>query len=106
MTIPFTVKFRMGWNDANIVCVELAKMAVAPAYQGHGVGETLARRAIAWARNDYRADMMFLETNSKLAGAIRLYERLGFVRRPLPAHSEYARADVYMELALRADGAS
>src|SRR6185437_6204583 len=25
--IPFTVKFRMGWNDANIVCVELAKMA-------------------------------------------------------------------------------
>jgi tRNA-dihydrouridine synthase B len=27
VTIPFTVKFRMGWNDANIVCVELARMA-------------------------------------------------------------------------------
>ncbi len=27
VTIPFTVKFRMGWNDGNIVCVELAKMA-------------------------------------------------------------------------------
>jgi tRNA-dihydrouridine synthase B len=27
VTIPFTVKFRMGWNDKNIVCVELAKMA-------------------------------------------------------------------------------
>lgn len=25
--IPFTVKFRIGWNDTNIVCVELAKMA-------------------------------------------------------------------------------
>ena len=25
--IPFTVKFRMGWNDDNIVCVDLAKMA-------------------------------------------------------------------------------
>jgi nifR3 family TIM-barrel protein len=25
--IPFTVKFRLGWNDTNIVCVELAKMA-------------------------------------------------------------------------------
>jgi len=25
--IPFTVKFRLGWNDSNIVCVELAKMA-------------------------------------------------------------------------------
>jgi nifR3 family TIM-barrel protein len=27
VNIPFTVKFRMGWNDTNIVCVELAKMA-------------------------------------------------------------------------------
>jgi len=27
VSIPFTVKFRMGWNDNNIVCVELAKMA-------------------------------------------------------------------------------
>ena len=25
--IPFTVKFRMGWNDEHIVCVELAKLA-------------------------------------------------------------------------------
>jgi len=25
--IPFTVKFRMGWSDAEIVCVELAKLA-------------------------------------------------------------------------------
>jgi nifR3 family TIM-barrel protein len=29
VTIPFTVKFRMGWNDANIVCVELARLAEA-----------------------------------------------------------------------------
>src|SRR6185312_13689057 len=27
ISIPFTVKFRIGWNDKNIVCVELAKMA-------------------------------------------------------------------------------
>jgi nifR3 family TIM-barrel protein len=27
VTIPFTVKFRMGWSDAHIVCVELAKLA-------------------------------------------------------------------------------
>ena len=27
MTIPFTVKFRAGWNDEEIVCVELARMA-------------------------------------------------------------------------------
>jgi nifR3 family TIM-barrel protein len=29
VTIPFTVKFRMGWNDNQIVCVELARMAQA-----------------------------------------------------------------------------
>ncbi|MGD0681644.1 MAG: tRNA dihydrouridine synthase DusB [Terracidiphilus sp.] len=27
VTIPFTVKFRMGWNDNDIVCLELARMA-------------------------------------------------------------------------------
>lgn len=27
ITIPFTVKFRIGWDDKHIVCVELAKMA-------------------------------------------------------------------------------
>ncbi len=29
VTIPFTVKFRAGWNDQEIVCVELARMAEA-----------------------------------------------------------------------------
>ncbi len=29
VSIPFTVKFRLGWNDVNIICVELAKMAEA-----------------------------------------------------------------------------
>ena len=27
VNIPFTVKFRMGWNDRQIVCVDLARMA-------------------------------------------------------------------------------
>ncbi len=29
VTIPFTVKFRLGWNEKQIVCVELARMAEA-----------------------------------------------------------------------------
>ncbi len=29
VTIPFTVKFRLGWNDDHIVCVELARLAEA-----------------------------------------------------------------------------
>jgi nifR3 family TIM-barrel protein len=27
ISIPFTVKFRMGWNDKNLVCVPLARLA-------------------------------------------------------------------------------
>jgi nifR3 family TIM-barrel protein len=29
VTIPFTVKFRLGWNDSQIVCVDLARLAEA-----------------------------------------------------------------------------
>jgi tRNA-dihydrouridine synthase B len=29
VTIPFTVKFRLGWNDSQIVCVDLARIAEA-----------------------------------------------------------------------------
>src|SRR5271157_4576779 len=34
VTIPFTVKFRMGWNDNDIVCLELARMAEAEGLNG------------------------------------------------------------------------
>jgi tRNA-dihydrouridine synthase B len=33
VTIPFTVKFRMGWNEKQIVCVDLARMAEAEGLQ-------------------------------------------------------------------------
>ena len=34
VTLPFTVKFRMGWNDKDIVCIELARMAEAEGLNG------------------------------------------------------------------------
>lgn len=80
---------------------ELAKMAVSPTHQGRGIGELLGRAVIGHAR-EAGAGKVYLETNSSLANAIRLYQRLGFVHRAAPARSEYARADVYMELALTA----
>jgi GNAT superfamily N-acetyltransferase len=73
---------------------ELAKMVVAGSHQGQGIGEALGTAAVEWARAK-QADHLFLVTNSSLTGAIRLYERLGFVHRPMPP-SDYARADVYM----------
>jgi len=79
--------------------VELAKMAVSPTHRGHGLGERLGQAVIDWSRQA-GAGTIFLVTNSKLANAIRLYQRLGFRHATLPGHSEYARADVYMELSL------
>lgn len=79
---------------------ELAKMAVTDGYQGRGIGESLGHALIDWARS-VDASMLHLETNRVLANAIRLYERLGFVHAVPPVPSEYARADVYMELVLK-----
>jgi GNAT superfamily N-acetyltransferase len=78
---------------------ELAKMAVTPSHQGHGLGERLGQAVVDFARSA-GAESIFLETNSSLANAIRLYQRLGFVHAPPPHRSEYVRADVYMELRL------
>ena len=75
---------------------ELAKMAVAPSHRGRGIAAALGHAAIAFAR-DSGASMMFLETNSRLDGAIRLYQRLGFVHKAPPHVSPYARSNVYME---------
>lgn len=78
---------------------ELGKMAVTPTYQGRGIGDQLGRAVIDWARNA-GVRMLLLETNRKLDGAIRLYDRLGFIHKTRPTPSEYVRADVYMELEL------
>lgn len=80
---------------------EVAKMAVTESSQRSGVGRRLLERTIAEARSA-GAQRLYLETNRKLAAAIRLYEALGF--RHLPPErvvpSEYTRANVYMELYL------
>lgn len=76
---------------------ELAKMAVAPTHQGRGLGLRLGQAVVDFAHLS-GAELLFLLTNSSLGNAIRLYERLGFRHAPAPSHSEYVRADVYMEL--------
>lgn len=78
---------------------ELAKMAVSPAHQGAGIGRALGQAVIDWVRAR-GATRLFLLTNSRLGPALRLYQRLGFQHRPLPPHTEYARADVYLEFPL------
>lgn len=84
---------------------EVAKMAVTESYQGGGIGRRILERAIAEARA-LGAARLFLETNRKMAPAIRLYESLGFQHIPAEriVPSPYARSDVSMELQLEEMG--
>jgi GNAT superfamily N-acetyltransferase len=82
-------------------CFEIAKMAVDESVQGRGIGGLLMQGSIDLARR-LGARRLYLETNSKLAPALRLYASFGFRRitdETLPP-SPYARADVRMELRL------
>ena len=76
--------------------VELSKMAVTAKLQGHGIGRRLLRAAVAQFSR-MNADTLFLESNSRLAPALGLYESVGFRPAPRPrSASHYERSDVYM----------
>lgn len=75
---------------------ELTKMAVAEQRRGGGVGRALMRAALETFRACEGREL-FLESSSKLAPALALYESVGFRHRPAPRPgTHYARADVYM----------
>lgn len=77
---------------------ELAKMAVSPRFQGHHIGYKLGLAAIEKARVE-GASALYLESNTLLKPAIKLYDKLGFVKltgRPSP----YERCNIQMELIL------
>ncbi|KAH8174870.1 acetyltransferase (GNAT) family protein [Sarocladium implicatum] len=57
----------------------IAMLAVASHYRGHGVATALVKRAID-AMANRRADEIVLETEETNEPAMRLYERLGFLR--------------------------
>ncbi len=63
--------------DNNQFDYELAKMAVSPRAQGLGVGYQLGAKVIDKAK-ELGATSIFLESNTILEPAIRLYKKLGF----------------------------
>ncbi|WP_281233913.1 GNAT family N-acetyltransferase [Flavobacterium gelatinilyticum] len=75
---------------------ELVKMAVSPKAQGKGAGFLLAQNAIKWAAAQ-GASKIYLESNTKLGPAIKLYEKLGF-KEIKGISSPYKRVDIQMVL--------
>ena len=79
--------------------MELAKVTVARAARGAGLGRRLTEACVAEARAR-GARRLVLVSSSKLGSALRLYESMGFMHKPLPPVLPYRSADVYMELEL------
>ena len=77
---------------------ELAKMAVTEKARGKGIGWLLGQSAINKAR-ELRAETIFLESNTVLEPAIKLYQKLGF-RKIVGQPSPYQRCNIQMELKL------
>lgn len=78
---------------------ELAKMAVSPKAQGKSIGWLLGQ-AIIQKATTLGARNIYLESNTILKPAIKLYEKLGFKKvagRPTP----YERANIQMERLLK-----
>ena len=74
---------------------ELTKMAVTEAAQGRGFGRRLLCAAIDRFR-EIGGKQLYLESNSRLAPALALYESAGFRHEARPEPSDYERADVFM----------
>jgi ribosomal protein S18 acetylase RimI-like enzyme len=77
---------------------EVAKMTVSEALRRSGLGRRLMQACIDAARAA-GAPRLYLETNSSLGPALGLYRAMGF-RHLAPVATDYARADVFMELSL------
>jgi len=74
---------------------ELAKMAVAPLFQGKGISKLILEKCLAAAK-DKQALRVFLLSNSQLTTALVLYKKYGFANVPV-VNSHYYTADIMME---------
>ena len=76
---------------------ELAKMAVHPDFRGRKIGDLLMDACVEFAKES-DAKSIILESNTKQAAAISLYYKHGFVEIPLDPNSQFARANIRMQL--------
>src|SRR5579884_36947 len=72
---------RPNHPPVTLVWPEARLLAVAPAARGQGIGEALMRECIRRARRS-GAKALTLHTSDIMEVAMRMYERIGFVRAP------------------------
>ncbi|MAP55266.1 GNAT family N-acetyltransferase [Altibacter sp.] len=78
---------------------ELTKMAVRPEERGKKIGQKLMQHCIDFAKVQ-QFKKLFLYSNTKLANAIYIYRKYGFIEIPVEANSPYERSNIKMELLL------
>lgn len=87
-------------DDGGPVAVVFS-MWVDPAYRGHGIGQRLVERVIAWARERGLGTALLWVTESNLS-AIALYTRCGFrstgETQPLPSNPTLLEQKMLLEL--------
>lgn len=88
----------VGLHKVSDEIYELIKMGVAASAQGKGVGMILASAVLVRAK-EMGGKKVVLYTHSKLAPALRIYEKLGFKAAELE-EGKYFRCDIKMEMDL------
>lgn len=77
---------------------ELAKMTVAPVFQGKGISKLLLEKCLEAAK-EKNAKKIILFSNSQLQAAISLYKKYGFKHVDVTG-APFLTADIKMELSL------
>ena len=80
-------------HDASTI--EVAKLAVAPAARGQGVGRRLVTTVLEFGRSR-GFETAVLTSNHRLTAALKLYESIGFRYAAVPPGVPYVTVDVYM----------
>ena len=77
---------------------ELSKMAVTESARGYGIGKLLVQHCVDYAKK-LHLKKLILYSNTKLASAIHLYRKFGFIEVSLE-DGVYERANIKMEKSL------
>lgn len=89
----------VGLRKVNESTYEFTKMAVGENFRRKGIAEVLCFASFDKAK-ELGATKVILYSNTKNAGAIKLYEKVGFKHLPVEA-GIYERANVKMEIDIR-----